>query len=387
MNKLLLIVFLVSANFASSQDKACNCSDELENVSHLITNAKSYKVFVNNATKKTEFENWKSKIKNEIASDSLSSFFCSGYLQKYISFIPDRHNTIYNIPDSISTAIPTYSKVVDTTKITSEIDGIYYAGTHKIYLKREADSIWFGIMMTYKSPNWPAGKIRMRIKKLPNGKFEIFEYFPNGILSYQNNIEINGGRIHSTFWNKQNKYFFNKNHESNFTYKEVNANYDYIGIKTLSRTTTLMKEAAEFYKNTLPKLTKSNLIIDFRNNGGGAELQAKELLKSIKKNKSIKNIFVVTNFQTGSAAEIITLELKKDKRTITVGENSKGMLQFGYGNNSFSAETDCFNYNVSFSTEQNSSKFSNYEYVGIKPDFALNNTSDWIEQINNLLAR
>ena len=54
----------------------------------------------------------------------------------------------------------------------------------------------------------------------------------------------------------------------------MNKNFDYIGIKTLSRTRNLMKEAEAFYEKNLKNLRKENLIVDLRNNGGGATKQA-----------------------------------------------------------------------------------------------------------------
>src|SRR5690606_18617719 len=151
--------------------------------------------------------------------------------------------------------------------------------------------------------------------------FEIFEYYQNGSLFYQKNIKISDGRIYSTFWSKENKYFFNKNHEDNFTYKSINPSVDYIGIQTLSRTNKLIKEAESFYETNLDKLTKENLIIDLRNNGGGSIKQAEPLLKSLKRNKTIQRIYVLINFKTASSAELVALALREDKRTILVGEN------------------------------------------------------------------
>ncbi|MDN6280633.1 MAG: hypothetical protein L0J45_06485 [Psychroflexus sp.] len=57
------------------------------------------------------------------------------------------------------------------------------------------------------------------------------------------------------------------------------------------------------------------------------------------------------------------------------------MLTYGYGNRSFSTETNCSKLKVVLSTKHNNSKFSKYEYVGIEPDFKLNNTTEWIDQV------
>ena len=383
IKKNLTFLLLLTVNLIFSQDKNCNCVNELDNMSKLIKNAKSYKTQIKKTDKEADFKEWKEEIKREIVNDSLSNFFCVGYLQKYISFINDRHNEVYFVPDEISSNVPTYSKAIDTTlKSRDKVSGIYYAGSDKIILQKENDSIWYGITLKSDSQKWTKGKIRLRIKKTGDKNYEIFEYYKNGILFYQKNIKITNGRIHSTFWNKENKYFFNQNYQDNFTYKSINSSFDYIGIKTLSRTNKLIKEADNFYDNNLDKLTKENLIIDLRNNGGGSINQAKSLIKSLKRNNAIQRIYVMINFKTASSAELAALELKQDKRTILVGENSKGMLEYGYGNRSFSTETNCLEFKVILSTKRNKSKYKKYEYVGIEPDFKLENKSDWIEQIN-----
>lgn len=380
----LVLLLVIITNSCFSQEKNCNCIDELNNVAEQIKYAKSYKDQISKV-KEADFNKWKIKIEQEIENDSLIEFFCIGYLQKYISFINDRHNEIYFVPEKISSNVPTYPKPIDTLQtVNDKVSGKYYAGTNEILVKKENDSIWYGITLHSNSGEWTEGKIRLQIKKNVDGNFELFEYYQNGSLFYQNNVKITNGRIHSTFWNKQNKYFFNKNFQENFTYQPINSSFDYVGIKTLKRTTHLMKEAAAFYSNNLKKMTKENLIIDLRNNGGGSTKQAETLLNYLKHNEKIKNIYVLINFKTASAGELTALKLKADKRTIIAGENSRGMLEYGYGNKAYSSETDCSAFKIILSTKQNNRKLSKYEYVGIIPDYYLNNKSDWVDQIVSL---
>lgn len=386
--KYLALILLFAINLSFSQDKKCNCINEIDNISKLIKNAKSYKLEIKKKNKEADFENWKEEIKQEIANDSLINFFCIGYLQKYISFINDRHNEIYSLPNKTLSNVPFYKKEIDIAlKNNDNISGIYYAGSDKIVVKKEKNNIWYGITLKSNSKKWMKGKIRLRINKNKNNEFELFEFYKNGQLFYQKNIKIKNGRISSTFWNKDNKYFFNKNHKENFSYKSINTSFDYIAIKTFKRTNTLIKKANNFYTKILHKLTKRNLIIDLRNNGGGSTNQARQLLKFLKRSKAIQKFYVLVNFKTASATELILLQLKKDKRTVLVGENSRGMLKYGYGNKAFFTTTNCANFKVTLSTKITNKSLEKYEYIGIKPDYYLNNNTSWIEQIITLNAQ
>lgn len=377
-----ILIFLLGFNALLGQEDICNCMDDLDDMATLIQNAKSYQVQIEKGNREKEFKHWEEKIREEIRNDSLRDYFCVGYLQKYISFINDRHNEVYKVPEDLASETPYYGKAIDTTPIANDgISGIYHAGSDTILLQEEGDGIWYGITISSVSEQWTRGTIRLKLHKLPDGAFELFEFYQNGVLVYQPHVVIEKGRIGATFWNTDNSYYFNKNHTANFTYASINPLFDYVGIKTLGRTTSLMKEAKAFYAANLSKINKENVIVDLRNNGGGAIKQAEPLMKYLNKNKVIKKIYVLINFKTASAAELVTLALKKDDRTVVVGEQSRGMLAYGYGNKAFSAKTACNGFTVVLSTKESDKSLDNYENKGILPDIELDNAMDWVDQI------
>jgi len=380
----LIFLLLISTNFYG-QNNGCTCLTSLDETSIKIKKSISYKSQIKNLKREQELESWKKSIEKEIINDSLSNYFCAGYLQKYISFIKDKHNEIYSTSKDISLIIPFYTKTFENTTNTNDsISGIYYQGKDKIIVKKESESLWFGILLESNSKDWKKGMIRLRIHKNKNDLFEIYEFYKSGLLFYQSNVRIHSGRIHSTFWNKENRYHFNKNHKANFNFENLNSSFNYIGIKTLKRSNRLMSEADKFYDEIEKKITDKNLIIDLRNNGGGSTEQIKPLIKIIKKNNSIEKIYVLVNFKTFSAAELGAYLLDNDLRTILSGENTRGGLTYGYGNNSISGTLDCNEIKYNFSRKVTNKKFLKYENIGLTPKLILTNKSDWIEQILEL---
>lgn len=376
------LLFLFITSFSYSQVNECDCIMSLTETAQIIKKSISYKSQVKTLGREQEFEDWRNKIEQEIKNDGLSNYFCTGYLQKYISFIKDKHNQIYSTQKDISSIIPFYQNTFETTTDSKDsISGIYYQGKEKIIVKRESDSLWYGILLESNSIDWKKGLIRLRIHRDKNNSFQIFEFYKNGFLYYQSGIKIINGRIHSTFWNKDNEYFFNKNHKTNFSLEYLNSTTNYISIKTLKRTNQLIREANKFYEEIETKLNVKNLIIDLRNNGGGSTKQIKPLVTLVKKNKRIDKVYVLVNFKTGSAAELGAYLLNRDSRTILVGENTRGMLTYGYGNNSISGQLDCDKIEYNFSRTTTNKNLLKFENIGLSPELVLTSRLDWIEQI------
>lgn len=381
---LTLFIFCTGIYISFSQEKTCNCITDLNQVAQEIKEAKSYEIQLKKRRHRKEFEAWKEVVKQEILNDSLSSFFCAGYLQKYIGFIKDKHNFIYTIPDDLSAAIPNYTQVIDTTHIKSDgVSGIYYAGNDKILLTEVSPNIWYGVTLASQSEQWTRGKIRLRLQKLPSGTFELFEFYQNGMLYYQTDITLTNGRISGTFWNKQNRYYFNLNHENNFTYKPLNDTFDYIAIKSFNRDSSLLKEANTFYANIIPKLHKENLIIDLRNNAYGRYITAKPLYNYLNR-KILPKIYVLVNFQTAEQAEQLTNYAKKHNEASIAGETTRGMFNFGYHREVYSNTTKCYGFLIKLTSSKSEGYYLDYKDIGITPDIKLDNNSDWIEQIINL---
>ncbi|MTG97239.1 S41 family peptidase [Myroides albus] len=92
------------------------------------------------------------------------------------------------------------------------------------------------------------------------------------------------------------------------------------------------------------------------------------------------NIYVLVNFNTISNAEQFTLKLKKLNNVMVLGGNTKRMLTYGRNYAVDKVSPSAF-FKIHFSgLNTHWRKYLSYEGKGVRPDFYLSSTEDWIEQ-------
>jgi len=383
--KYLFSFFLIFPLALVAQEKECDCIDVLEEISSIVSTSKSYKDQIKNNQAINSFKSWEESIKLEIKGDPLIEYFCTGYVQKYLKFIKDNHNGLFLNTEKYKPKIPLYENAIDTMEVLSDVVvGFYNRLNTRIYVTKVSSNSYFGVVVKSKRNLWKNGTIRLKINRLENGLYEIFEFNPGGSITYKRNIEISDGRIEKTYWSKSSELFFRKAHKENFEFRELNSNFDYIAIKSLKGLTTLRNERKQFIDSLKSFDFKQNMIVDLRNNSGGSTEQIEPFIKLLKGAKSVKSIYVLINHKTGSAAEIGAYSFSKDQRVRIVGENSKGSLTYGYGEKAISGETKCLNFTYQMSSDKGNRKLIRHEVKGITPDIYLTNSTDWIKQILEL---
>ncbi len=223
-----------------------------------------------------------------------------------------------------------------------------------------------------------------------------------------------------------------------YEFRAIDSLTNYLRISSFD--ISLKQELNLFYKSADSLIkSKPNLIIDLRNNGGGAEVCYFDLMKyiytkpftvdladiwvspdNIKKYESDghseelidrmknatpstfipqtlnpvttwesqgtifpKKVALIFNRKTASSAEGMILYGMQSDKVITLGENSGGFL--GYGDVK-SEEIPCGNYIIRNTTTKYLTK-SNYEFVGISPQIKLNDDQDWINTAKKELVK
>ena len=129
------------------------------------------------------------------------------------------------------------------------------------------------------------------------------------------------------------------------------------------------KEDIEWVSNVISEM-KSTPLNSFikRNNGKLIELPKSEI--------NLKKVAIIYNRNTASSAETPLFWAMQSNNCILVGENSGGYT--GYGEVEYTL-TGCFGFDL-FSSMTKYKEQIKYDGIGVKPDFKLNNDSDWINQ-------
>ena len=128
------------------------------------------------------------------------------------------------------------------------------------------------------------------------------------------------------------------------------------------------------------------VIVDLRNNEGGAEKESQKFFNLLKKYTRTGHLYILMNNETLSRAEILVLQLKKLPNTVTAGQPTKGMLTYGsnYGRREILPSK---RFSIYITDMKGKDEHLLYEDSGINPDINLDENADWVEQIVNLMQK
>ena len=169
--------------------------------------------------------------------------------------------------------------------------------------------------------------------------------------------------------------FYKHDLEKDFEIIEKYGDVQYVWMNSFSRNGNADNRDA-LVDQINQQLTAPNLIVDLRNNGGGASKISLPIVKAIK--KSGVKVYVLTNFASGSNAEQTTVRLKNIKATIHLGQTTYGAIAYGHNyGNTFKSPSGLF---YIAPTDMRFNHFLKYEESGVVPDVELSPESDWIEQ-------
>lgn len=290
-------------------------------------------------------------------------------------------------------------KTVLLKKSADSVEGIYYYDKYySVGVFRVSQTEYIGVVIdTGKDViNWKRGQIALHLYEYkPNYFKAVYAHpvFKNFIL-YNNERFANQSLVNSRFYLSFSETIYRKK-LSTFNYailpketpmfqlKSISDSIQYLLIRNFSANPAKVKQSNAFYDSIQNKLNSSLLILDLRNNAGGAAKVSKKFMRLIKNYAAKNKVYVLVNNATVSQGEIFTLQLKALKNVRVLGQTTKGMITYG-SNYGHWKKLPGKQVEAYLTDMRGAGKgLLPYENTGIKPDIELNNDSDWIQQTLN----
>lgn len=348
------------------------------------------------------------KIKKETSNNEPSLIECYIKLYQLLDVLDDNHNSItgntksfsYNNlkdeaflsslkADSTYNFYPKVKLELDSlesslsSKVINDFEGVYHYDKYfKIAIFKNKNNLLQGVVLETKIPSWERGETILYLKAKENNCFRLFignfvhkklissaDYFKDGTFKTFN---LRKDIIKNDFYNVPYS-------DKKYLIKRLNKSFTYLKLGTFDSSNEGLKQTNEFYKQISDSLNTPKLIVDLRNNGGGGDKSSVlfyELLKNYK-----REIYLLTNYYTGSNAEQFIMKAKSLNNVTVLGDRTFGIVTYGRNYNE-DFETPSKRFRIHFSDmKDNWRKYLKYENVGIAPDVYLDSNSDWIEQI------
>ena len=144
-----------------------------------------------------------------------------------------------------------------------------------------------------------------------------------------------------------------------------------------------VSESRELYNEVKGKTDSKNLIVDLRNNSGGADKVAKPWRRLVRKFAKRNKVFVLLNKNSASNAEITAHDLSKSDNVTILRRDSWGACAYGsnYGNAAVS-QSGLFYF---MKTDMDYSHLLEHEEKGVSVDIELDLKRDWITQTQEFI--
>ena len=460
MRPLLTITLLLAFHQIFAQN--CNCLSQFSFVKNYYeTNNPAFQKIKTNPA---DYKNYVMQVKKLTAeiSRERSDDRCNIYFEKYVALLKDHHSGIElnlkRLPINLNSqatidsfkataAYRSFKKLsIDTgslitalrLKAREDIEGIYSSGSITVGIYRSEPDSYLGVVIA-KHKLLDAGHVLLEFKKRGKDSFDCVYHTGLLALNFQNvykTLIIKNGQIPYIGFAKAG---VQDNHDAKpYSFRAIDDSTNYIRLTSFDR--QWKEELDSFYTSIDARIqAKPYLIIDLRDNGGGAEVCYHGLVRyfytrplqqdrvdvwvsadNIKRYEEInynpilisrmkqsppstfipqiegdnqdwtmegtvnpRKVVLLFNKLTASSAEgMITYALQSDK-VITMGENSGGFI--GYGD-VMTSPVPCGKYLIKSTTTQYHNN-SRYEFVGIPAMHILSPKQDWIKAAVNMLKK
>lgn len=291
-------------------------------------------------------------------------------------------------------------KNVLAKKPADSVEGIYsYGKFYSVGLFKRVDKEYVGVIIDSDVNLWRKGQIAIHLYEYAPNVFKAIYGHPlyKNFILQTNEKYRNQSLVNSYFYSSYSFDIYSKQHRtvdyvnlsknsSKFELKSINGDIQYLLLRSFQRHSITTQQSKNFYDSIKKVLTAKNVILDLRNNEGGATKESRKYLRLLKKFTRNGNLYVLLNNGTLSQAEIFTLQLKKLKNVTTFGQTTKGMLAYGsnYGKRE---RLPSGRFEIYPTDMKGNAKLLQYEDYGINPDIILRDDRDWIEQTVEIIRK
>ncbi|RYY17717.1 MAG: hypothetical protein EOO04_25045 [Chitinophagaceae bacterium] len=426
MNIRFLIFCFVTVGFINSINAQITDTyhSDLNQLSTILKKLPSYKAQIK-GKKLKEFNALYSKLYNDTAQ-LVTHYDAFERLSQLFFLLKDNHLAFYQLPGMVLTpaqlqdtiAIRQYrssSSFLQFPHSTIDIDslqqvlsnlspdsiaGVYHYDRYlMVGLYKSAPTEYTGIVLSATLPHWDPGQIAIRLYENQLGGYHAIYAHPlnKNFFLYQIEKFRNRSLVNSYFYASVSDGVYRKSPAdqdfvniprtaSAFANKILSPGVQYIRLGNFSNSAYARKESMSFLERIKDSLKAPNLIIDLRNNTGGASAVSRKFLKLVKSYLRNGRIYLLHNNATMSRGEIFLLQLKRKRNVSTFGQTTNGTL--AYGSNWGKTEKLPSGTQQVYVTDMKSSASRlQYENTGILPGVWFENDGDWIEKLLNLISK
>ncbi|WP_036153800.1 S41 family peptidase [Maribacter forsetii] len=399
------LFFIISISILSAQSDDCSCKKDLEFLNEKIEKTPSYKV--NETVYQTAFM----KTKKSIANLN-SGYECFLQLNKLMLSLNDRHCNLYGIDKGLDkeskentaaieifktsklyTLYPRPKIDLDSLKTSlkkepfNSVEGIYYRKDYMtlgVYKIPKSDS-FRAIILESQNDVWEVGEVIYTL--VPYGSNYLLGV--GGSLTSKRMIayteKIKNGVFLTTQFQKDplaNNYSVSIHPDSTYLRDELSNETTYLKVGSFNSWNPTLTKADNFYQSLEGTLTKNNLVLDLRDNGGGGDRNSNGLYKIFKKYTKQNQLYVLVNHRTASNAEQFAFKLSGFDNCTILGNRTNGTASYELVGANYTLP--CEDY-LAVLTSKKHANYMELESTGIEPDVTLTLEESWLTQVQNYI--